>query len=185
MSPTHLLRLAALAVALPAFAQTPEQSPPPTVAVKEARHNVLSVNVIANIGGAYSIEYSRSLSPSFAVFIEPTYFNIPANAGFGSLGIVGPGAVLGVQWFPFAKGHDGLLIAPSVYGTYISPHSTNEPAATGFGAGLVAGWNFILFEHMVLSPGIGGTVNLLGYNLSGRPGFGFLPIIRTNIGVAF
>lgn len=176
--PKTIVSCLTLLCAVPALAQQDDATSPSPA-------NVVAVNVLANLGGAYSIEYERVLSPALSLFVEPTYFQIGPNPGFGSLGIAGPGLVVGARWYPFGAAPAGLFVAPEVYATYIDSLGLEGGPQAGAGGGAVVGWNFVLFDRLVLSPGVGATVNVLGYNLSGQTGIGWLPVIRANVGVAF
>lgn len=160
--------------------------PPPPPSTDPARRptHVLSANVPSNVFGAYSLEYVHAITDHVAVFAEPTYFGPSVIPGF-RLAINGPGVVMGVMIHPFGEAPDGLFIAPEWYVTYIDALEDTDGYKPGLGAGAIAGWSFRFFDHLMLSAGLGGTVNLFGNNLSGGYGFGLLPVVRLNAGVAF
>ncbi len=170
-----------VAPAAPAATAAPSPSPP---ALSERPRNVLSLNVPSNVFGAYSLEYERVFTSHVGMFVEPTFFNIPAQEGF-SLGIRGPGLVAGAKLYPFGEAPDGLFIAPELYLTFLDSLGDTTGADLGLGTGAVAGWAWRFWDHLHVSLGLGGTVNVLGMNLAGSQGFGFLPVIRANVGGAF
>ncbi len=162
----------------------PAATAPATTTERTGPRNTVTVNVPANLFGAYSIEYERVLSPSLSLFVEPTYFAIRPTEGF-SVGASGPGVVVGLHYFLFGNAPSGLFLSPEVYATYIDSLGDAAGAAPGFGVGAVAGWTFIFFDFLDLSLGLGATANLLGYQPNGYPGFGIAPVLRANVGVAF
>lgn len=146
--------------------------------------NVVSLNVPSNVFGAYSLEYERVFTNHVGMFVEPTFFNIAAQAGF-SPGIRGPGLVAGAKLYPFGEAPDGLFLAPELYLAYLDSLADSGVADLGLGTGAVAGWSWRFWEHLHVSLGLGGTVNVLGMSLAGTQGFGFMPVIRANVGGAF
>jgi hypothetical protein len=173
---TLLLSTVALAEEAPAAA-APEGAP-------ERPKNVVTVNVPANVLGAFSVEVTRVLTDHVAVFVEPTFFLIGPQDGL-SKGVYGPGLVVGTMIHPFGEAPDGLFLAPELYVTRLDSLGDAFGADLGLGFGGVFGYSMRFFDHLMVSLGLGATANVLGYNLAGEPGFGVAPILRANIGAAF
>lgn len=167
-----------------ALADPPPPPPDPAQFDSKRPDHVITLNVPSNVFGAYSLEYVHAITDHVAIFAEPTFFGPSVIPGF-RLAINGPGVVLGAMIHPFGEAPDGLFIAPEYYVTYIDALEDTDGYKPGMGAGGVAGWTFRFFDHLALSAGLGATVNLFGNNLAGGYGFGFLPVLRLNVGAAF
>lgn len=160
------------------------EKPIAATATVERPLNIVNINVPANIFGAYSVEYQRVIGKRLSVFAEPTFFNLPPIEGF-NVGIVGPGVVVGAMIYPFHEAPDGFFVAPEAYLTVIDSLGDDEGFQVGGGLGAIGGWQWRFWDHLVVSAGLGATANAFGNNLSGGEGFGFLPLMRANVGYAF
>jgi len=116
--------------------------------------------------------------------LEPTYFLIGPQEGF-SRGIMGPGLVVGAMVHPFGEAPDGLFLMPELYITHLDVITDELGPDLGLGLGGVGGYSLRFFDFLMLSLGLGATVNLLGNNLAGEPGFGITPVLRASVGAAF
>jgi len=168
----------------PAEATPAPAATAPVVGPAARPKNLVTVNVPSNVFGAFSIELGRVLTDHVTLVLEPTYFLIGPQEGF-TKGITGPGLVIGTMVHPFGEAPDGLFVMPELYVTHLDVISDTRGPDLGLGAGGVAGYSLRFFDHLMLSLGLGATVNLLGTNMAGDPGFGIMPVLRANVGAAF
>ncbi len=142
---------------------------------------------------AFALEFEGRVAEGWTLFAQPSVVvgasrlsGVDPEApdrGFAGYGL---GVTLGARFFPFDPGPEGFFV--SLFGSVAWATSSAVDGAsvdgTGFGAGAMAGYTFILGGSFVLSLGAGAAYAEL------RPSAGDVrreaqPALRAGLGVAF
>lgn len=165
-----------------------------------AAQNSINLSPIPPIFGTFAVEYERALSDGMSVFVSPGLLLGGADVSINNqpsvrTSFIGGTANAGVRFFlGNSTPLQGFFLAPQLHGSYRQDAGlTTVPFNDlSFGLGLMAGYSIVVNNIFYVSAGIGGagTYSQRSENnpfnvLFGRSGFGFLPLFRGNIGIAF
>jgi len=176
MRPALLVVLASVALGAPAAAE----------GIVEARDttygpNVLLLNAGDLVIGGVTLEYERALTPWFGLSLSvwaSTYRNLFLPADRASALWIGPEFSPRFHFLRDAPG--GWWVGPTVSagGVYASDGGpVTQPLL--WGAGLAAGYTFILGHHFTVQLGLGGGFTLWGERVD------WVPRLRVAVGPTF
>lgn len=143
----------------------------------------LQVDPLTVAIGYPHLQVERVLAPKWSIYAGPHLRLFDGVLSEGPEPYVGYGLEAGVRWYWAGEAPEGgWLLARGVAASARRTDDTSVRSPGGYGS-LLAGYTWILGEHLVLSGGAGGQY--INYTVDGLGTQGFFPALHTALGVAF
>jgi|CXWL01.1.fsa_nt_gi hypothetical protein len=168
------------------FAQQQEQE------VRSAPDNsgtrAVTVAPVELFSGTFNLEYEQAMASFASFYVGVNYLGMRGilPAGYERALVVGP--EVGARFYLLGSAPAGLWLGPYLGAAYVSNTAGGvTQSSLGWGLGAMAGFNLVLFRHLMLSLGAGtGWIDNSSSPAGYRVGlYGFVPRLRLAAGIAF